>query len=341
MNRSGFDPHGPRPPEDRSHAASCNGFARRQLEGLRLVGGRLLSRDSECRDPRALLCRSYCLARTQRDARGRAQEGGLDEWGHRHGHGDTDLRFHGGLSSPKRQIRYEKIGALLVGLGVCIGMARYAKSAQAAREKTEVEFQKKWSAAQTQIDEGKRRLVPTFRAEGRRQQEDAEKWRDARLAEIGSIWNVDTIQRVAGPALTEIVWAELLAFLAFLWAGVRPSEASSHAPQSEDVHPSLAGVNLDRLADLCPAAIEGLDRVQGTWRGLILNDAKVRGKGARRELWPTLAGAPVAAQFIGTKPAIKYAEGMARRTATRIWDGRVKDEVGKKKLRVVSSNTED
>ena len=61
----------------------------------------------------------------------------------------------------------KKIGALLVGLGVCIGMARYAKSAQAAREKTEVEFQKKWSAAQTQIDEGKRRLVSTLRAERR------------------------------------------------------------------------------------------------------------------------------------------------------------------------------
>ena len=138
-----------------------------------------------------------------------------------------------------------KIVLLLFGLGLCIGLARYAKVMKGDKPRIEAEYRAKMRKAQALIDKGSDpaniayagpngRRMPTkrWRDEGRRAIKDAEAWRAEELRKLDDRKDLgkgastaEQIQLVVGPALTEICLAELLAFISMVWAWRRYSPA--------------------------------------------------------------------------------------------------------------------
>jgi len=118
---------------------------------------------------------------------------------------------------------------------------------------------------------------------------------------------IRVLKSVVGPALTEFLLAELIAFVAMMWgrAAFAPARPLKETTKIER-HASLADVDIDRLND---KAREGLDEINGTWRGLALGRPAERGRGRGAVTWPTLAarGAGGARIFIGSPQALAYA----------------------------------
>ena len=123
-----------------------------------------------------------------------------------------------------------------------------------------------------------------------------------------TVSTIQVMQAVVGPALTEFLLAELIAFVASMWGAAAFAPVRSEEELiDESRHPNLHGVELARLND---EARDGLDIANGTWRGLALGRPAERGRGRRAVVWPTLAlrgnGTRV---FIGSPQAISYARG--------------------------------
>ena len=119
------------------------------------------------------------------------------------------------------------------------------------------------------------------------------------------------VEAVVGPALTEFLLAELIAFVASIWGAA----AFARVPSEEERlaagrHASLQGVDFAALND---EALDGLDIINGTWRGLELGHPAERGRGRRATVWPTLAlRANGTRVFIGSPQALAYARGTAK-----------------------------
>ena len=120
------------------------------------------------------------------------------------------------------------------------------------------------------------------------------------------------VARVAlGPALTEFLFAELIAFVAAMWGRFAFSLARSQDEDIDDVfdglqpdqHPAVIGVDLGRL----PAdAVAELDLQAGTWCGLPLGPPAIRGQGREATLWPTLAVEGPRKVFIASRQAHEW-----------------------------------
>ncbi|MEM7677350.1 MAG: hypothetical protein AAF449_15230 [Myxococcota bacterium] len=242
--------------------------------------------------------------------------------------------------------RKAQVSALLFALGGSIAVARFAKEvdrlqtrylaakerAVAARLKAkaieakspEAKARAEIMAAQAKLlassadalKAGTKRLTPKVR-------EDAVKMAKLATAQLPqtrvtsatpaeslgppTLSTVRVLKSVVGPALTEFLLAELIAFVAMMWGRaaftpIRPVEEVVKAGR----HDSLQDVDIDRLSN---EAREGLDEINGTWRGLKLGRPAERGRGRGAITWPTLTtrGNGGARIFIGSPQALACA----------------------------------
>ncbi len=241
-----------------------------------------------------------------------------------------------------------KVTGLLLVLGGAIALARYAKAldhlqaqqlaaaerARAARlEAVTTATQSPEARARAQVlvaqakmlassaealEKGAERLTPKVREHAvamaklatKNLPTEAESRPSVAITTPLAVSTIKVMQAVVGPALTEFLLAELIAFVASIWGAAAFSSVRSEAELiEEERHSSLHGVDLACLSD---EARDGLDVVNGTWRGLELGQPAERGRGRRAVVWPTLAmrgsGARV---FIGSPQAASYARGKA------------------------------
>ncbi|MEO1335616.1 MAG: hypothetical protein AAFV29_08220, partial [Myxococcota bacterium] len=199
------------------------------------------------------------------------------------------------------QSRKTKVSALLLALGGSIAVARFAKEvdrlqaryiaakqrAVAARLKAkaieakspEAKARADIMAAQAKLLEssadalraGTKRLTPKVRADAvmmaklatsqlpRTPPEPATPSENLAPPTLSTI---RVLKSVVGPALTEFLLAELIAFVAMMWgrAAFAPARPLKETTKIER-HASLADVDIDRLND---KAREGLDEINGT-----------------------------------------------------------------------------
>ena len=245
-----------------------------------------------------------------------------------------------------------KVTGLLLVLGGAIALARYSKaldqltahqraedeSARAARlEAAAVAAQSPEAKARAEVlaaqaamlassakalEKGAQRLTPKVRehavamAKLATNNLPAETKAPVAVVEASpqSISTIKVLEVVVGPALTEFLLAELIAFVASIWGAAAFARVRSEDERlEEERHPSLHGVDLTCLSD---EARDGLDVVNGTWRGLDLGRPAERGRGRRAVVWPTLAlrgnGSRV---FIGSPQAVSHARGKVVRPA--------------------------
>ena len=247
--------------------------------------------------------------------------------------------------------KQSKVTGLLLVLGCSIALARYSKaldhlhaSQLAAAEKTRVArleaatqaatspeakaraevlaAQAKMLASSAEaLEKGAERLTPKVREHAvamaklatKNLRTDAPRSESATIYEPQGISTVKVVQAVVGPALTEFLLAELIAFVASIWGAA----AFARVPSEEERlaagrHASLHGVDFAALSD---EALDGLDIVNGTWRGLDLGHPAERGRGRRATVWPTLAlRANGTRVFIGSPQSLAYARGKAKPT---------------------------
>ncbi|MEM7675434.1 MAG: hypothetical protein AAF449_05465 [Myxococcota bacterium] len=246
--------------------------------------------------------------------------------------------------------RGAKVTTLLVLLGVAIAMARYSKTAhqlhteqqnaledaraakleaeRLATQSPEANARAEILAAQAKmlassaeaLERGARRLTPKVRQHAVQMAQlasknlpqaepAAAKAKTIEASQPPAVSTMRIIEAVVGPALTELLLAEIFAFVAAMWG------AAAFAPvrSEEEIiktrrHPSLQDVDLDRLND---DAREGLDEINGTWRGIRLGRPAERGRGRQAVLWPTLAvrGNAGTRVFIGSRQALAVARG--------------------------------
>ena len=134
-----------------------------------------------------------------------------------------------------------------------------------------------------------------------------------------TISTIKVMQFVIGPALTEFLLAELIAFVASIWgaAAFAPVRTNKEVIEGKRHH-SLRDVDLALLNE---EALDGLDTIGGTWRGLELGRPAERGRGRKAVVWPTLAmrgdGARV---FIGSPQSIAYARIASPKASTNTID---------------------
>ncbi|MEO1336559.1 MAG: hypothetical protein AAFV29_12995, partial [Myxococcota bacterium] len=246
------------------------------------------------------------------------------------------------------QTRKAQVSALLLALGVSIAVARFAKEvdrlhaqALAAKERAaaarlqakaieakspEAKARAKIMTAQAKLlassadalKAGTKRLTPKVR-------EDAVKMATLATAQLPpaksasattpienqgppTLSTIRILKSVIGPALTEFLLAELIAFVAMMWgrAAFTPIRSIEEVVKARR-HPGLLDVDVDRLND---EAREGLDEIEGTWRGLKLGRPAERGRGRGATNWPTLTirGTGGTRIFIGSPQALALAK---------------------------------
>ena len=248
-----------------------------------------------------------------------------------------------GIPDPNKVGRWSKqhkVTALLLGLGVAIVLARYAKTvdhlqaalrtakekaratqleaARAKAESPESKARAKILAAQAKmlasaaaaLETGSKRLTPKVRKDAVAMAQlassnlstasapDQESKEDAPQ----TLSTMKVLEAVVGPALTEFVLAELIAFVSSIWGAAAFGTLRLKEELIEEArHESLRGVAIPMLSD---EAREGLDVINGTWRGLDLGEPAERGRGSSSILWPTLALDDGPRIFIGSPKAI-------------------------------------
>lgn len=157
--------------------------------------------------------------------------------------------------------------------------------------------------ANARIALGYAKQVPVWRAEGRRDLERAEAIVVPEI--IVPALNIRPHQKfrwiaVVGPSAVELSLALLLELMAGTWGHLLAARLREETMTlTQATHAMLKDVDVSKLSD---AAREGLDALQGTWRGLALTTPKLRDG----VMWPVLA-APKHTVYIGSVPARRLA----------------------------------
>ena len=241
------------------------------------------------------------------------------------------------------------VGVLLLCLGGSIAIARYSKvldhlqakqlaaaekaqknrveAATAAAQSPEAKARAEMLTAQARLlassadalEQGSKRLTPKVREDAVAMAKLVTNLQAGAVApptaipvtaQPAAISTVKVIESVVGPAFAEFLLAELIAFVAAIWGAA----AFARVPAEEELleearHPGLYGVDFARLSD---EALDGLDIVNGTWRGLPLGDPAQRGRGRQAVMWPTLALRGKSFRvFIGSPQALSHARWKA------------------------------
>ena len=238
------------------------------------------------------------------------------------------------------------VSALLLGFGVAIFQARYSKaihslkaeqrSAQEKRQAAHLELTraraespeakaraqilaaraKMLASAATALESGSKRLTPKVRKDAMAMAELASSSLRAEVTtpdsapvkklESRAISTAEVMEVVSGPAMAEFLLAELIALVAISWGGAAFAPIRSREEfLGENRHESLHGVDLVLLSD---EARDGLNPIDGTWRGLELGEPAERGRGSRAVLWPTLALRDEGPRiFIGSQKSLAHA----------------------------------